>query len=115
MGVFQATTAAYPGYPRRLEITGSEGTIVLEHDRIVAADFRDASPDLIAEEITDRNLSASSPVVSDVCGHQRVLEDFLGAIQSNKQPRCDGQEGRRSVALVQAIYKASRRGGSHEP
>jgi predicted dehydrogenase len=41
IGTLQATTAAYPGYPRRLEITGSLGTVVLEHDRIVAADFRD--------------------------------------------------------------------------
>src|SRR4029077_6690878 len=37
LGVLQATTAAYPGYPRRLEITGSEGTVILEHDRVVAS------------------------------------------------------------------------------
>ena len=35
VGTFQVTTAAYPGYPRRIEITGTEGTVVLEHDRIV--------------------------------------------------------------------------------
>src|SRR5437660_133684 len=40
LGVFHATTAAYPGYPRRVEISGSEGTVILEHDRIIAADLR---------------------------------------------------------------------------
>ena len=40
LGTLQATTAAYPGYPRRVEITGSEGTVILEHDRIIAADLR---------------------------------------------------------------------------
>src|SRR2546429_8232067 len=40
LGVFLATTAAYPGYDRRLEITGSEGTIILEHDRVVSVDLR---------------------------------------------------------------------------
>ena len=34
LGTLQATTAAYPGYPRRVEITGSEGTVILEQDRI---------------------------------------------------------------------------------
>ena len=34
---FEATTAAYPGYPRRVELTTTEGTIVLEHDRVIAA------------------------------------------------------------------------------
>src|SRR5438552_6163526 len=36
LGLFQASTAAYPGYPRRVELSGSEGTVILEHDRIVA-------------------------------------------------------------------------------
>src|SRR5205823_6637328 len=41
VGTLEATTSVYPGYPRRLEVTGSEGTIIVEHDRIVAADLRD--------------------------------------------------------------------------
>src|SRR6266404_4890570 len=45
VGTLLATTAAYPGYPRRLEITGTEGTVILEHDRIVAADLRNPPPD----------------------------------------------------------------------
>jgi len=47
-------------------------------------------------------------VVSDFRGHQAVLEDFLEAIQQNRAPACDGAEGRRSIALVEAIYRASR-------
>jgi predicted dehydrogenase len=48
--------------------------------------------------------------MSDARGHQAVLEDFLHAIQSNTEPRCNGEEGRRSLALVEAIYAASRSG-----
>src|SRR5436853_886634 len=40
LGILHATTAAYPGYPRRIEISGSEGTVILEHDRLVAANLR---------------------------------------------------------------------------
>ena len=107
-GVFHATTAAYPGYPRRVEISGSEGTVILEHDRIIAADLRSVPSDFAVSAIGDRNQSASSAAVSDVRGHQAVIEDFIGAIQANKSPACDGVEGRRSIALVEAIYKAAK-------
>src|SRR6266481_5460608 len=42
LGILLATTAACPGYPRRVEISGTEGTVILEHDRIIAANLRDA-------------------------------------------------------------------------
>ena len=32
-------------------------------------------------------------------------EDFLHAIEANTAPICDGLEGRRSLALVEAIYR----------
>lgn len=108
MGIFHATTAAYPGYPRRVEISGTEGTVVLEHDRIVAVDLRNAPPEGTKFAERDENLSGSSAVVSDSRGHQVVIEDFLCAIQKDTAPACDGREGRRSLALVEAIYRAAR-------
>jgi len=108
MGVFHATTAAYPGYPRRVEITGTEGTVVLEHDRIVAVDLRNAPAEGARFAERDENQSASSAVVSDFRGHQAVMEDFFCAIQKNTTPACDGREGRRSLALVEAIYRVAR-------
>jgi UDP-N-acetyl-2-amino-2-deoxyglucuronate dehydrogenase len=108
LGIFQATTAAYPGYPRRVEISGTEGTVVLEHDRIIAVDLRNAPEEGAKFAERDENRSGSSAVVSDFRGHQAVIEDFLCAIQKNTVPACDGREGRRSLALVEAIYRAAR-------
>ncbi len=109
LGVIQATTAAYPGYPRRMEITGTEGTVILEQDRILTASLRHPQAITSAPE-PDQNPSASSALVSDARGHQALLEDFLGAIERNTTPVCDGREGRRSIALVEAIYRAARKG-----
>ncbi len=108
IGILEVTTAAYPGYPRRVEITGTEGTVVLEHDRLVAIDLRAGAEEVEHEQMEDRNPSASSPVVSDVRGHQRAIEDFIRAIKEDGTPACDGREGRRSVALIEAIYRAAR-------
>ncbi len=110
IGTIEATTAAYPGYKRRVEFTGTEGTLVLEHDRLIVADLKQPADDLVAGDVVDRNLSASSPVVSDARGHQRILEDFIHAIQTGREPTCSGREGRRSVLLVEAIYQAQRTG-----
>jgi predicted dehydrogenase len=108
VGTLLATTAAYPGYPRRIEITGSEGTVILEHDRIITADFRNPPDDLAAISTGDSNQSASSATVTDVSGHKAILENFLHAIANNTQPICDGREGRRSLALVESTYAAAR-------
>jgi UDP-N-acetyl-2-amino-2-deoxyglucuronate dehydrogenase len=116
LGIFHATTAAYPGYPRRVEISGTAGTVILEHDRIIAADLQNrptaatlstALDDLMASA-KDLNQSASSATVSDFHGHQAVLEDFLAAIRQNRAPACDGLEGRRSLALIETIYHAAK-------
>src|SRR2546422_1727432 len=107
LGILHATTAAYPGYPRRVEISGTAGTVILEHDRIIAANLRN-TPAAVESAALDENQSASTAVVSDFRGHQAVLEDFLQAIQQNRTPACDGLEGRRSIALVEAIYRAAK-------
>jgi len=105
IGTLQAATSVYPGYPRRVELTGSEGTVIIEHDRLLAADLRHHPADFRSTG-DDQNASASSATVSDVRGHQAVLEDFIRAIRSDGTPSCSGAEARRSVRLVEAIYAA---------
>jgi predicted dehydrogenase len=112
LGVLQATTAAYPGYPRRLEISGSEGTVILEQDQILSIDLRTALTGDGERTTSDNNQSASSAVVSDIRGHQALFEDFLRAIEQDGTPVCDGREGRRSVVLIDAIYRAAKSGGT---
>jgi UDP-N-acetyl-2-amino-2-deoxyglucuronate dehydrogenase len=110
IGTLEAATSVYPGYDRRVEITGSEGTIILERDRIVRADLKTPLASGPQPNEQDTNPSSTSPIVSDVSGHKRILEDFLKAITTNSTPRCDGREGRRSVKLAEAIYESARTG-----
>jgi predicted dehydrogenase len=109
IGTFEASTAAFPGFPRRIELTGSNGTAIVEGDRVVSVETKGSRLEPPPQE-QNLNPSASSPVVSDIAGHRRVIEDFLDAVAMNRRPLCDGREGRRSVALVEAIYESARRG-----
>jgi UDP-N-acetyl-2-amino-2-deoxyglucuronate dehydrogenase len=111
VGTLEAATSAFPGFPRRIELTGSEGTIVVEHDRVVSVQLRTPpQPPPPGEGST--NASATSPIVSDVRGHRRVLEDFVSAVRTGARPLCDGRDGRRSVELVEAMYRSARTGAA---
>jgi predicted dehydrogenase len=115
LATLEATTAAYPGYPRRLELTTTEGTVVVEGDRVIAADLRTPLPEGTFAGVGSASPSASSPVVSDVSGHRRLLADFAEAVAARRAPACDGIEGRRSLAVIEAIYASARTGALVEP
>lgn len=112
LGTIEAATSAYPGYSRRIELTGSEGTVMLDGDRLSSVDVKTGSG---ISGVSDgaggaggATASASSPIVADASAHQRVFEDFIRAMTTNTAPVCDGGDGRRSVALIEAIYTSSR-------
>jgi predicted dehydrogenase len=109
LGTFEATTSVYPGYPRRIEVSGSEGTAMLEGDALVAVDLRSGPSASDTKEPT-ATISSYSPVVADASAHQRILEDFIAAIENDRAPICDAREGRKSVAIIEAIYASARDG-----
>ena len=115
LGVVEASTCAYPGYPRRVELTGRDGTLILEGDSLVAVDLRDhqlptPNSQLPTSPTPNSKLptSAQSATVDDALPHQRMIEDFVNAIATNGTPACDAREGRRSVEIVEAIYRSAR-------
>ncbi len=114
LGTMEVTTAAFPGLPRRLELTGSAGTIVVEGDNVTSVALRTAPSSAPPGETGNSSASASSAVVSDVSGHRRIIEDFADAVRHHRAPMCDGHEGRRSVALIEAIYASARTGRAVE-
>jgi predicted dehydrogenase len=110
IGTLEATTSAYPGFSRRLELTGSQGTIIVENDRLLSIDLREPLPELTNEPTTLSDVRSVSPVISNTSGHRRIIEDFLQAIATNRQPLCNGHQGWLSVELVQKMYESSRTG-----
>ncbi len=109
LGIIEAATSAYPGFKRRIEITGTEGTAVLDGDNISTWALRDgsANPAPPTGEVSD---GSSNAMAIDCEGHRRVLEEFGQAIREGRKPAVDGEEGRRSLALVLAAYESARTG-----
>jgi len=115
LGILQAATSVYPGFPRRVELTGSNGTVAIEHDRVVSVYWQEPKTHSEFGGKASGNASATSATVQDDRGHREILRDFLYAIESNLQPACDGREGLRSMALAEAIYESCRTGAPATP
>jgi predicted dehydrogenase len=111
-GTIAATTAAAPGFPHRVEVYGTRGGAQIEGDALVrwegdAPRIRPSVPTSVAAG------SGARPTGIGTLGHTLIVQDFVAAIREGRAPLVDGVEGRRSLALVLAIYEAAGLGGGH--
>ena len=114
LGAIEASTALWPGWQRRLEICGATGSISLEDDRISKWEFKDAQPGdeaiRAASGQAAMGTGASAPNTIGFVGHQRQFQDLVDALRENRAPALDGDEGRKAVALVRALYASAEQG-----
>jgi predicted dehydrogenase len=59
-----------------------------------------------------KGLGANDPSAINFTGHQRNFEDVVEAIREGRSPSVDGQEARRAVALICAIYESAKNDGA---
>ena len=112
LGVIQATTSVHPGLPKTIAVHGDKGTVVIEQDDVLRWELTPEAPEdrVIREhfaEKTGASGGSSNPAAISHIGHARQLADFVRAIQSNTAPLVDGREGRKAVAVIEAIYQSA--------
>ena len=108
LGLVYGTTASYPGQFRRLQITGTNGTVIQEEDSFKVWDFRE---ELKEDERIRQQFSGirggggvSDPAAIPYENHTRNIEAFLHAIENNQPFTIDGHEARKAVELILRIY-----------
>lgn len=115
LGVLEATTAAFPGMLKKIEIHGSDGSAVIEEEDIKTWQFRKttARDKKIVEQfgsVTDTGGGAADPSAIGHAAHAKQFRDVLKAIKKGDVTAIDGKEGRRSVEIILAVYKAAETG-----
>jgi predicted dehydrogenase len=115
LGVIEASTSCAPGFPRRLEISGEAGSVVLEDDRIGRWEFVEEEPadaKIRAEGAVSEGLhsASSDPRAGGHEGHRRQFQDMVDAIREEREPAIPGSEGRRAVELITGIYQSAQTG-----
>jgi predicted dehydrogenase len=115
LGVIEATTAAFPGSLKRIELRGSAGSAIMEEEDVIAWDFAKPlrSDAAVRKRMTERVSTAggaANPAAIGHHGHALQFKDFLDAIERDRNPAIDGLEGRKSVEIILGIYKAAETG-----
>jgi len=115
LGMIYGTTASYPGRFRRLEITGTQGTIATIEDSLATWQFAQEQPE--DEGIRQRfgqirgGGGVSDPAAIPYKNHTRNLAAFLKALEGDTSTWISGSEARKAVEVVLAIYRSAQEGG----
>ena len=105
-----ATTAACPGYPERIEIAGTGGSAVLSGDRL---EVQLVGGERILAGRDGATLGGGAdPMAFSHQHHRAVLADFLDALDQGRRPRVDGREALKVHRLIDAILDAAAAGGA---
>lgn len=107
LGIIEGNTAAYPGFYTRLDIYGSDGSVIIQADQIVEWKLR-------GEENADTGAAKEAEGAASAqighSSHQRQLEDFVAAIREDREPLVNGEEGRKPLEIIIALYESARTG-----
>jgi predicted dehydrogenase len=109
LGVIQAATALWPGYPERIEIHGTKGSAIVTGDQLTTWDVRDdeGEPAPLALEAKS---GASDPMAISLTPFERQLADFGEACKAGRAPASSGIDGYRALQLVRSIYTSCAEG-----
>jgi predicted dehydrogenase len=119
LGVIEGSTSCYApgGHPAEIHLCGADGSIFMRDNSFTAWEFRRPRP-------ADRRIrqafmaapgapgsGAADPAAIDFTLHQRVFEDAVRAVKRQAAPMVDGEEARKAVEIVLAIYRSALAGG----
>ncbi len=131
-GLIETTTTVWAGLGRAIEVHGTNGTIGLYDRGIGAWHFKDeaegpepeygagsAGP-MVEAGVSEGGTAASRPPRAkwepSLPEHrpQNVIQDVVSALTRGTSLACPPEEGRKSVAILEAVYRSARRGGAEE-
>jgi UDP-N-acetyl-2-amino-2-deoxyglucuronate dehydrogenase len=118
LGMVEASTAAYPGFQERLEITGTGGTAIIVGGEVVTWELKDERGEtgpygagiLSAEAVPRPVTGTGTTAARKIAGHRAQLTDLLDAIATDRDPLVTGADARTALEIILAIYESARTG-----
>ena len=118
MGVVEGSTACFSntGHGAEVHVCGSEGSVFMKDKSITVWDFKTPLPGdaEILEKYGDKGgagVGAADPKAINFEDHKNVFEDAAKAIREGREPAINGEQGRKSVEIILAIYQSALSGG----
>lgn len=107
VGTIVSSTAVYPGFAQRLEISGTGGSVVVEDGAIVYQGLRDDGQSPRGAVATGASPSAGG---LDMSSHAAQIADLLTAIDTGRPPSVGADSARDTLEIVCAVYQSAREG-----
>jgi UDP-N-acetyl-2-amino-2-deoxyglucuronate dehydrogenase len=113
-GTIVSSTAVFPGFPQRLEITGTAGTVTVEDGQITRRALRagpgepgpGGGPD--GAGAAPPGAAAAKPADLDPASHAAQIADLLAAIDAGRRPAVTAESGRAALEVICAVYESAR-------
>jgi UDP-N-acetyl-2-amino-2-deoxyglucuronate dehydrogenase len=94
VGVVEGSVCVYPrNLEETLSIFGEKGTVVIKNGKIETWRFEDEK-DYDNDELDETNL-----------GHTPLYKDFIDAINNDREPLVNGEEGKKAVEIILRAYE----------
>jgi UDP-N-acetyl-2-amino-2-deoxyglucuronate dehydrogenase len=108
LGTIDATTAAYPGFPERIEIIGETATAALSGSDLVVAHHDGRVTEMKTEY--GAGGTGADPMAFPSDWHRGVIADFLDALDQKREPTVSGREALKVHRLIDALLEAGNTG-----
>ena len=112
LGVIYGTTASFPGQFRRMEITGTRGTVVMVENSYQVWQFADQWKE--DNEVLKKfgqiegGGGVSDPGAIPFEPHARNIAAFIDSVEDKQPFEIEGPEARKSVEIILAIYESAK-------
>ena len=107
IGVIQGATTAYPGLDTIFSIHGSEGSISFGDEGFYYWKMKNPENKM---PHTEGSMGGVNCQYANTNCHLYQIEDMANAVLENRDPMITGEEAKKSVEIILAIYESSRTG-----
>jgi UDP-N-acetyl-2-amino-2-deoxyglucuronate dehydrogenase len=108
LGTIEATTAAYPGFPERIEITCEKATATVLGTALTV-EWQDGRREAMGSDATAGGTGAD-PMAFPPDYHRALIADFLDALEEGREPAVNGEEALKVHRLIDAILESGASG-----
>jgi predicted dehydrogenase len=110
IGTIDATTAAYPGAPERIELVCRKASASLVGTGL-EVHWHDGREERLAAR-TGLAGAGANPMDFPHEWHRALIADFCDAVERDRKPKVGGEEALRVQCLIEAMLESSVRGGA---
>ncbi|HOV12673.1 MAG TPA: Gfo/Idh/MocA family oxidoreductase [Spirochaetota bacterium] len=113
VGIIEGSADIYPkNLSETLSIFGEDGSVVIGGvavNKLETWRFKDSN---VIGDYEEKMINNNEPNIESVYGygHTALFLDFVKSIEDNREPLINGEEGKKSLELILALYKSMKDG-----